>query len=87
MSFLASLSVITPWEVEMMAIPSPFSTLGRLFRVRIFPEARFADPGHAADSGLFGHRVIFQGDLDQARPGFFFELIVQDISFFKEDLG
>ena len=34
--FLASLSVITPFEVERIAIPKPLITLGRFFESAYF---------------------------------------------------
>jgi hypothetical protein len=81
--FLASLSVITPLEVEIMAIPNPLITLGRseAFLYCLSPGLLTRLSSCMAES--FVTRMIFQGYFNRSLWAFLIKLIVQDIPLIK----
>ena len=80
-SFLASLSVITPWFVEMIAVPSPPSTFGRFSLASVYTKTWFRNSLEACDNFFVLISTVFQCDVNCFEYSVFNNVVFFDISF------
>jgi len=76
----ASLSVITPFEVERMAMPNPFNTFGSGIGRLVLTQSWRLTRASLVIADSFGFRVILHASDVALLVGGILELVVQDVS-------